>query len=46
MTKFIFVTGGVLSGLGKGITIASIGKLLQSHGYSVTALKIDPYQFN
>jgi len=43
MTKFIFVTGGVLSGLGKGITIASIGKLLQSHGYSVTSIKIDPY---
>ena len=43
MTKFIFVTGGVLSGLGKGITTASIGKLLQGHGYTVTALKIDPY---
>jgi len=46
MTKFIFVTGGVLSGLGKGITTASIGKLLQGHGYSVTAIKIDPYQLN
>jgi CTP synthase len=42
-TKFIFVTGGVLSGLGKGITTASLGKLLQGHGYSVTAVKIDPY---
>jgi CTP synthase len=42
-TKFIFVTGGVLSGLGKGITASSIGKLLQGHGYSVTSIKIDPY---
>jgi len=41
--KYIVVTGGVMSGLGKGITTASIGKLLQSHGYSVTAIKIDPY---
>jgi CTP synthase len=43
MTKYIFVAGGVLSGLGKGIVTASIGKVLQSHGYSVTAVKIDPY---
>lgn len=43
LTKYIFVVGGVLSGLGKGILTASIGKLLQLHGYSVTAIKIDPY---
>ena len=42
-TNFIFITGGVISGLGKGITTASIGKLLQSKGFSVTAIKIDPY---
>jgi CTP synthase len=41
--KFIFVTGGVLSGLGKGVTSASLGLLLKSSGYSVTAIKIDPY---
>ena len=41
--RFIFVIGGVISGLGKGITTASIGKLLQYQGYSVTAIKIDPY---
>ncbi|MEM1628394.1 MAG: CTP synthase [Desulfurococcaceae archaeon] len=43
MTKYIFVTGGVLSGLGKGITAASIGLLLKNAGYRVTAIKIDPY---
>lgn len=43
MVKYIFVTGGVLSGLGKGITTASIGLLLKTMGYSVTAIKIDPY---
>jgi len=42
-TKYIFVIGGVLSGLGKGIATASIGKILQSKGYTVTAIKIDPY---
>ncbi len=42
-TKYIFITGGVLSGLGKGITTASIGKILQARGYRVTAIKIDPY---
>ena len=42
-TKYIFVLGGVLSGLGKGIVTSSIGKLLQSKGYTVTAIKIDPY---
>ncbi len=43
MTKYIFVTGGVLSSVGKGIVAASIGKLLKARGYSVTAVKIDPY---
>jgi len=43
MVKYIFVTGGVLSGLGKGIVTASIGLLMKSLGYSVTAIKIDPY---
>lgn len=41
--KFIFVVGGVMSSVGKGIAAASIGKLLQSKGYEVTAMKIDPY---
>jgi CTP synthase len=43
MVNYIIVTGGVISGLGKGITTASIGKILQMHGYKVTAIKIDPY---
>jgi len=43
MAKYIFVTGGVLSSVGKGITTASIAKLIQARGYSVTAVKIDPY---
>ncbi|MBI1730685.1 CTP synthase (glutamine hydrolyzing) [Candidatus Acetothermia bacterium] len=43
MTKYLIVTGGVLSGLGKGITSASIGFLLKARGIRVTALKIDPY---
>ncbi|MCK4800165.1 CTP synthase, partial [Candidatus Parcubacteria bacterium] len=42
-TKFIFIVGGVMSGVGKGITTASVGKVLQSKGFSVTAMKIDPY---
>ncbi len=41
--KFIFVVGGVLSGLGKGIVTSSIGSILKAGGYSVTAVKIDPY---
>ena len=41
--KYIFVVGGVISGVGKGVTTSSIGKILQSHGYRVTAMKIDPY---
>ncbi len=43
MTKYIFVTGGVISGLGKGIAAASMGMLLESHGYSITIQKFDPY---
>jgi len=41
--KYIVVTGGVMSGLGKGITAASIGRILKNRGYIVTAVKIDPY---
>ncbi|WP_302083786.1 CTP synthase [Salinibaculum rarum] len=41
--KFVFVTGGVMSGLGKGITAASLGRLLENAGFDVTAVKIDPY---
>jgi CTP synthase len=41
--KYLVVTGGVISGLGKGITTASMGKILQSRGFRVTAIKIDPY---
>jgi CTP synthase len=41
--KYIFVMGGVMSGIGKGIATASIGRILQSKGYQVTAIKIDPY---
>ena len=43
MSKHIFVTGGVVSSLGKGITAASLGRLLKSRGYSVTMQKLDPY---
>ncbi len=42
-TKYIFVTGGVVSGLGKGITAASLGRLLKARGYRVTVQKFDPY---
>jgi CTP synthase len=42
-TKFIFVTGGVVSGLGKGITAASLGRLLKTRGLKVAAQKLDPY---
>ncbi|WP_232686324.1 CTP synthase [Halobacterium zhouii] len=42
-SKFVFVTGGVMSGLGKGITAASLGRLLSNAGFDVTAVKIDPY---
>lgn len=43
MLKYIFVTGGVVSGLGKGITAASLGRLLKARGYRVTIQKFDPY---
>ena len=43
MTKYIFVTGGVISGIGKGITTASLGRLLINRGFNVNVVKIDPY---
>jgi len=43
MPKYIFVAGGVMSGIGKGVAVASIGKILKSKGFKVTAIKIDPY---
>jgi CTP synthase len=43
MTKYIFVTGGVLSGLGKGVTVASIGRILKARGLTVATMKLDPY---
>ena len=43
MTKFIFVTGGVVSSLGKGIAAASMATILESRGLNVTMLKLDPY---
>jgi len=43
MLKYIFVAGGVMSGIGKGVAVASIAKILKSKGFSVTATKIDPY---
>ncbi len=42
-TKYIFITGGVLSSLGKGVAAASIGNILESYGYSITIIKLDPY---
>src|SRR3989339_1172748 len=42
-TKYIFVIGGVLSGVGKGVTTASIGRIFKNYGYKVSAIKIDPY---
>ena len=42
-TKYIFVTGGVVSGLGKGITAASLGRLLKTRGLKVASQKLDPY---
>ena len=41
MSKFVFVTGGVVSSIGKGIVAASLGRLLKSRGYSVSILKLD-----
>lgn len=43
MAKFIFVTGGVMSGVGKGVATSSLGVILQARGFNVTAVKIDPY---
>ena len=43
MTKYVFVTGGVVSGLGKGIVMASLGRLLKARGFKVAAQKLDPY---
>jgi CTP synthase len=43
MARFIFVAGGVMSGIGKGVAVASIGRILKSKGYKTTAIKIDPY---
>ena len=43
MTKYVFVTGGVVSSLGKGIAAASLGAILESRGIKVTHLKLDPY---
>ena len=43
MTKYVFVTGGVVSGLGKGITAASLGRLLKARGLNIAAQKLDPY---
>ena len=42
-TKYIFITGGVVSGLGKGITASSLGRLLKNRGYKVINQKFDPY---
>ena len=42
-TRYIFVTGGVISGIGKGVCAASVGYLLKSHGYNVFSMKLDPY---
>lgn len=43
MPKFVFIVGGVMSGVGKGAASASIGRILKAHGFAVTAIKIDPY---
>ena len=43
MTKYVFITGGVLSGIGKGLVTCSVGKMLQTRGYSITPIKCDPY---
>ena len=42
-TKYIFFTGGVLSSVGKGVTAASVGRLLKARGFTVTVQKLDPY---
>jgi CTP synthase len=43
MTRFIFIAGGVMSGIGKGVAVSSVGRILKSKGFRVTAVKIDPY---
>src|SRR5438094_9076594 len=43
MAKYIFVTGGVVSSIGKGITTACLGRLLRNRGFNVTMMKLDPY---
>jgi CTP synthase len=43
MTKYVVVVGGVISGVGKGVTTAALGKIVKEHGYSTTLIKIDPY---
>lgn len=43
MTKYIFISGGVISGIGKGVSAASIGFILKSYGYKITMIKADPY---
>ena len=43
MARYIFISGGVMSGIGKGVATASIGRILQGKGFRVTAVKIDPY---
>ena len=43
MTRYIFITGGVVSSLGKGITSASLGAILEAQGYRITLVKLDPY---
>ena len=43
MTQFVFITGGVVSSLGKGIAAASLGALLEARGLKVTLMKLDPY---
>ena len=42
-TKYIFITGGVVSSLGKGVAAASVGAILEARGFSVTLMKFDPY---
>src|SRR6266487_7009911 len=43
MAKYVFVTGGVVSSIGKGITTACLGRLLRNRGFNVTMMKLDPY---
>ena len=42
-TKYIFITGGVLSSIGKGVTAAAIGRILKARGFSIAVQKLDPY---